>query len=168
VLVFAGLEFVEVDSAEGVGTEFVSEMGAEACGAGKDSASAEGNTGAGFSGPDEGDGTGVGVTVEEISLAGAAPPTVSVAALGVAGAGDGVPSVMGGAVETDAAASAIMERSAFKDEGAGLGAGFVSNSESAATTGTEPLLIRSSPEAIAALVRKFTFMKKGFSWGALR
>ena len=143
-------------------------MVAEACGAGEDGASTEGNTGAGFSGPDEVDGTGVGVTAEEISLAGAAPPTVSVAALGVAGAGDGVPSVMGGAVETDAAASAIVERSVLKDDGAGFGATFVSKSESAATTGTEPLPIRSSPEAIVALVRKFTFMKKGFSWVALR
>jgi len=75
---------------------------------------------------------------------------------------------MGGAVETDAAASAIVERSALKEEGAGLDTGFESKSESAATTGTEPLPSRSSPEAIAALVRRFTFMRKGFSWGALR
>jgi hypothetical protein len=75
---------------------------------------------------------------------------------------------MGGAVETDAAASAIMERSALRDVAAGLDAGFVSKSESAATTGPEPLPNRSSPEAIAALVRRFTFMKKGFSWVALR
>jgi hypothetical protein len=150
VLVFAGLAFVEVDSAERVGREFVSEIGA------------------GFSGPDEGDGTAVGVTAKEISLAGTAPPTVSVAAVGVAGAGDGVPSVMGGAVETDAAASAIVERSVLKDDGAGFGATFVSKSESAATTGTEPLPSRSSPEAIVALVRRFTFIRKGVSWGALR
>lgn len=75
---------------------------------------------------------------------------------------------MGGAVETDAAASAIVERSVLKDNGAGLGAGFVSKRDSAATTGTEPLPSRSSPEAIVALVRRFTFMKKGISWVALR
>ncbi|MFZ0436074.1 MAG: hypothetical protein WAL87_08920 [Chthoniobacterales bacterium] len=76
--------------------------------------------------------------------------------------------VMGVAVETGAAVSAIVEGSVLKDDGAGLGAGFVSKRDSAATTGTEPLPIRRSPEAIAALVRRFTFMGKGISWVALR
>ena len=75
---------------------------------------------------------------------------------------------MGGAVETDAAASAIVDRSVLRDEAAGFGVAFVSKSESAATTGTEPLPSRSSPEAIVALVRRFTFMKKGINWVALR
>jgi hypothetical protein len=75
---------------------------------------------------------------------------------------------MGGAVETDAAASAIVERSVLKDDDAGLGVVFVSNSKSAATTGTESQPSRSSPEAIAALVRRFIFLRKGISWVALR
>jgi hypothetical protein len=85
---------------------------------------------------------------------------VSTAALGVAVGSVGVLSIMGVAVETDAAASANVERSEFKDGVAEFDAGGVSNRDSAATRATvPPPQRRSSIEAIATLVRVFTFMK---------
>jgi hypothetical protein len=86
--------------------------------------------------------------------------SVSTAALEAAGGTVGVLSMMGVAVETDAAASANVERSEFKDDVTEFDAGGVSNRDSAATRATvPPPERRSSIEAKATLVRMFTFMK---------
>jgi hypothetical protein len=85
-------------------------------------------------------------------------PRVSTAAFEAAGGTVGVLSMMGLAVDTDAAASAKVERSEFKDDVAEFDADGVSNSDSAATRANVSPKKRSI-EAIANLVRMFTFMK---------
>jgi hypothetical protein len=125
---------------------------------GCESASVADNGEVEVSGPDEGDATCVVGTAEATPLVGGGTPTASTAALGVAVGRVGVLSMMGLAVETDAAASAKVERSEFKDDAAEFDAGGVSNSDSAATrANVSPK--RRSIEVIANLVRMFTFMK---------
>jgi hypothetical protein len=97
---------------------------------------------------------------EETSLVEGGTGRVSTAALEVVGGTVGVLRIMGVAVETDAAASANVERSALKDDVAEFDTGGVSNRDSAATRATvPPPQRRSSIEAIATLVRMLTCMK---------